>query len=97
MVDFVENRPRRLLAVFRFAIAIGLAPVFVQSLEAAELAGGQPVRFNMLPPLPPNGFFAWCQTPPGLCIVQGSAPVAPGTSCHCADYSGRTVEYRSNR
>jgi hypothetical protein len=97
MVDFIENRPRRLLAIFLFAIAIGPAPEFVQAIEAAELTGGQPVRFNMLPPLPPNGFFAWCQTSPGFCIVQGNAPIASGTSCHCADYLGRTVEFRSDR
>jgi hypothetical protein len=55
------------------------------------LIGGPPVGFNILPPLPPNGFYAWCETPRGLCVVQGIAPIAPRSLCHCAEYEGRTA------
>ena len=61
-----------------------------QSGNTAPLRGGPPVGFNVLPPLPPNGFYAWCETPRGLCMVQGNAPIAPGSLCHCAEYAGRT-------
>jgi hypothetical protein len=61
-----------------------------QSVNTAPLRGGPPVGFNVLPPLPPNGFYGWCETSPGLCIVQGNAPIAPRSICHCAQYEGRT-------
>jgi len=62
-----------------------------QAGNTATLRGGAPLGFNVLPPLPPNGFQAWCETPRGLCVVQGNAPIAPGSLCHCAEYAGRTV------
>jgi hypothetical protein len=62
-----------------------------QAGNTAPLRGGAPIGFNVLPPLPPNGFYAWCETPRGLCVVQGKAPIAPESLCHCAEYAGRTV------
>jgi hypothetical protein len=59
--------------------------------NSAELQGGTPIGFNVLPRLPPTGFHAWCETPRGLCLVQGNAPIAPGSLCHCAEYAGRTA------
>lgn len=57
----------------------------------APLQGAAPVGFNVLPNLPPKGFFAWCETPRGLCLVQGQAPIAPASLCHCAEFAGRTA------
>jgi hypothetical protein len=59
--------------------------------NTAPLVGGPPGLFNVLPPLPPTGFHAWCETPEGLCLVQGNAPIAPGSLCHCAQHEGRTA------
>jgi hypothetical protein len=58
--------------------------------NVVPLRGGSPVGFNVLPALPPNGFYAWCETPRGVCMVQGNAPIAPDSLCHCAQYAGRT-------
>jgi hypothetical protein len=65
-------------------------PAQGQSGNVVPLRGGPPAGFNILPPLPPNGFYAWCETPRGVCRVQGNAPIAPDTLCHCAQYAGRT-------
>jgi hypothetical protein len=62
-----------------------------QTANTAPLRGGAPIGFNILPPLPPDGFYAWCQTERGLCVVRGNAPIPSGSSCHCAEYPGRTV------
>jgi hypothetical protein len=70
---------------------ISAMPGRSQSVNTALLRGGPPVGFNVLPPLPPNGFYAWCETPQGLCMVQGNAPIAPRSLCHCALYEGRTA------
>jgi hypothetical protein len=68
----------------------GAVPGRGQARNTAPLRGGAPSGFIVLPPLPPNGFYAWCETPRGLCVVQGNAPIAPGSLCHCAEYAGRT-------
>jgi hypothetical protein len=62
-----------------------------QAANTAPLRGGPPSAYNVLPPLPPNGFYAWCETSRGVCPVRGNAPISPGSLCHCADYAGRTV------
>jgi hypothetical protein len=59
--------------------------------NTAPLRGGAPMMWNILPSLPPTGFHAWCNTGRGLCPVQGNAPIAPGSACHCADQAGRTM------
>lgn len=59
--------------------------------NSAPLRGGNPMMWNVLPPLPPTGFHAWCNTARGLCPVQGNAPIAPGSVCHCAEHVGRTM------
>jgi hypothetical protein len=84
---------RLLLSVSIVAILTIAASVLGrgQAGNMGPLRGGPPIGFNTLPPLPPNGFYAWCQTPRGLCAVQGNAPIAPGSSCHCAEYAGRTA------
>jgi hypothetical protein len=61
-----------------------------QEKNTAPLHGGSPLNFNVLPGVPPNGFYAWCQTSPGICLVEGNAPIAPGSVCHCGQYEGRT-------
>jgi hypothetical protein len=70
---------------------VSVAPSKGQSINKSPLNGGPPVGFNVLPPLPPTGFYAWCGTAQGLCLVQGNAPIAPGSTCHCAQYEGRTA------
>jgi hypothetical protein len=67
------------------------APSEGQRNNTAPLRGPAPVGFNVLPNLPPTGFYAWCETPRGLCLVQGQAPIAPGSLCHCAEFAGRTA------
>jgi hypothetical protein len=62
-----------------------------QSANTASLQGEAPFNFNVLPPLPPNGFYAWCETPHGICAVRGNAPIPPGSVCHCAEFEGRTA------
>jgi hypothetical protein len=57
----------------------------------AVLQGSDPVLFNDLPPLPPDGFSAWCRTDRGSCVVRAKVPIAPGSACHCGQYPGRTV------
>jgi hypothetical protein len=72
-------------------------PVQSQTLPSAPrgntavLRGKDPIMWNTLPPLPPAGFYAWCSTPRGLCPVQGNAPIAPGSGCHCGEHAGRTM------
>ena len=82
------------LALLTVAIAMMFAgvvsPVRCQSGNTAPLIGGPPVGFIVLPALPPNDFHAWCETPRGVCVVQGNAPIAPGSACHCAEYEGHT-------
>lgn len=56
-----------------------------------SLSGGPPMSYIVLPPLPSTGFHAWCETPRGFCKVQSDAPIAPGSTCHCAEYPGRTA------
>lgn len=80
--------PAITLAMFTITSA---APSEGQSVNTVPLRGGPPVGFNILPPLPPNGFYAWCGTPEGVCMVQGNAPIAPASLCHCAQYEGRTA------
>jgi hypothetical protein len=65
-------------------------PGLAQAGNTAPLRGSAPVGFNVLPSLPPQGFHAWCETPRGLCLVRGNAPIAPASVCHCAEYAGRT-------
>jgi hypothetical protein len=72
-------------------IVVSVVPIRSQSVNTAPLRGAPPVGFNVLPPLPPKGFYAWCETPEGICVVQGDAPIAPGSLCHCAQYEGRTA------
>lgn len=55
-----------------------------------SLRGGSPFYWNVLPKLPPDGFYAVCYTSAGSCIVQASAPIAPSSVCYCASYSGQT-------
>ena len=62
-----------------------------QPENATSLRGGVPFDFANLPPLPPTGFYAWCETPRGFCKVKGNAPIAPGSACYCAEYSGHTT------
>ena len=74
--------------------ALGLAlgvPSEAQERNTAPLRGGNPLNFNIQPDVPPTGFHAWCQTSSGICLVQGNAPISPGSACHCAQYEGRTV------
>jgi hypothetical protein len=54
------------------------------------LHGGEPFRRMVLPDIPPNGFYAWCSTSHGVCLVQGDAPIAPGLACYCGAYTGHT-------
>lgn len=84
---------RLLLSVIIVALFIvsSSVPGRSQSANTMPLRGAPPVGFNVLPPLPPKGFYAWCQTPEGLCVVQGNAPIAPGSVCHCAQHEGRTA------
>ena len=85
---------RQSLAIL-LAVATGFAWGTSRGQERAQnagvLHGGQPFKHNVLPDLPPSGFYAWCNTPRGVCMVQGNAPIAPGSLCSCGDYSGRTV------
>jgi hypothetical protein len=69
---------------------ISAAPGRGQASNTVPLQGAAPVGFNVLPNIPPNGFYAWCETPRGLCLVKGNAPIAPASVCHCAEYAGRT-------
>jgi hypothetical protein len=66
-----------------------------QSIETrgnvAELRGSDPFKWNVLPDLPPNGFFAWCNTSRGFCLVEGRIPIAPGSLCHCMENPGNTL------
>jgi hypothetical protein len=55
------------------------------------LRGGEPFKHNVLPETPPNGFYAWCSTSHGICLVQGDAPIAPGSPCYCGPYTGHTA------
>ena len=81
-----------LAVIIAAMLSIGTAvPGRSQSGNTAPLFGGAPVGFNVLPPLPPSGFYAWCETPRGLCMVQGNAPIAPASLCHCAEYAGHTA------
>ena len=70
--------------------AIAAVPSAGQGNNTTPLQGGAPAGFNVLPNLPPTGFYAWCETPHGLCLVQGQAPIAPASLCHCAEFAGRT-------
>lgn len=84
----------KLLAPVFAAVLLGAGtnlPGGGQTANSAPLRGGDPTRFSVLPPLPPDGFYAWCQTERGLCVVQGNAPIPSGSSCHCGQYVGRTV------
>jgi hypothetical protein len=73
-------------------VAISFVPGRGQPVNnAATLRGDAPAGFQVLPPLPPTGFYAWCRTSRGLCLVQGGAPIAPGSLCHCAEFEGRTA------
>jgi hypothetical protein len=59
--------------------------------DPLALRGGNPVNWGTLPDVPPTGFHAFCNTARGSCLVQGNAPIAPGTVCHCGEYPGRTL------
>ena len=75
-------------------VALSIAPSVTgvgQGRNTATLNGGPPTGYNVLPPLPPRGFYAWCETPRGVCPVQGNAPIPPRSLCHCAENIGRTV------
>lgn len=84
---------KRLAPIFAAVILVVAmnVPGGGQTANTAPLRGGPPIGFNVLPPLPPDGFYAWCQSERGLCAVQGNAPIPPGSLCHCAEYRGRTV------
>jgi hypothetical protein len=84
-------RLRVMGVVTLLSVAAGLPVLGEAGNNTAALQGGAPIGFNVLPRLPPTGFHAWCETPRGLCLVQGNAPIAPGSVCHCAEYAGRTA------
>jgi hypothetical protein len=84
----------RLLSLLSIAVLLNsVAAVSGQSqtTNTAPLRGGTPFDFANLPPLPPTGFYAWCETPRGFCKVKGNAPIAPASVCHCADFTGKTT------
>jgi hypothetical protein len=81
---------RLLLIMILLLDVAATTPGWSQPMNVAPLRGGPPFNFNVLPPLPATGFYAWCETPHGLCVVQGSAPISPGSVCHCAEFEGRT-------
>ena len=78
-------------------IALNLAAVVSGECQTSSAANTAPLRgrnpffWNVLPDLPPTGFHAHCRTPAGVCLVQGNAPIAPGSTCHCGEHAGRTV------
>jgi hypothetical protein len=79
-----------LLAAAVVVISV-VEPVPSRSQPDNTLRGGSPLGFIVLPPLPPAGFYAWCETPRGLCVVQGRSPIAPRSTCSCGEYAGHTV------
>jgi len=83
-------RPLLSLTIFVLLDVITVASGTGQASNSAPLQGKAPVGFNVLPSLPPSGFYAWCETSRGLCLVQGNAPIAPSSLCHCAEHAGRT-------
>jgi hypothetical protein len=82
-------RPLPGIIAIAVTVAISAAPSRGQT-NTSPLRGSAPAGFQVLPPLPPTGFYAWCATRRGLCMVQGNAPIAPGSLCHCAEFEGRT-------
>ena len=82
--------PRRFLFLATMAGVAIATPGWSQGANTASLRGGAPFNFNVLPPLPPSGFYAWCETSHGLCAVRGNAPIPPGSVCHCAEFEGHT-------
>src|SRR3954469_12294356 len=83
-------RPPLPLIIIVLVNVVGAMPGRGQAGNSAPLQGAAPVGFNILPSLPPRGFHAWCETPRGLCVVKGNAPIAPASLCHCGEYAGRT-------
>jgi hypothetical protein len=60
------------------------------SRNTAPLRGTDATSNNQAPPIPPSGFWAYCSVPRGICLVQGNAPIAPGSDCHCGTSPGQT-------
>ena len=84
----------RLLSLMITAVSLNIAatvPGQSQTANTAPLRGGIPMDYANLPLLPPTGFYAWCETPRGFCRVRGNAPIMPAAVCHCAGYTGRTL------
>lgn len=86
--------PRWKLALIIFAVMTSIGGASdVQHLvqNTLPLQGGEPFKRNVLPDTPPNGFYAWCSTSYGICLVQGNGPIAPRLPCYCSRYAGITV------
>lgn len=84
----------RLLSLLSIAVllnSVTTIPGQSETTNTAPLRGGMPFNFAKLPPLPPNGFYAWCETTRGICKVKGNAPIAPASACHCAEFTGQTT------